>query len=483
MGAMRFLRKVPLSTVAGLALSVVARLAFAGDLNAEVNTMFNDLGSIGNITSPGAFRGQVYNTYTGGNLFFRAPNKVYQLAAIQFPSAKGGCGGIDVFGGSFSHISAAEFKNVLKNITAALPGIAFQLALDSVSSELGGITKWAKSLESMINNARINSCETARALVTNPLETMGYAAQEMCATVAVATGQAADADAARRLCATDRPAIMAGARASTDPTISSRVSFVGNLTYKALERVTALDPQQREMIMGMVGTTIYPAEVDGLTPEPDKRVPTLTSMRQLLYGDSDAANGAVNMTVLHCVNGETDDCAQVVTQPYVHTPFTKFVEDLMQSIATKIRTRAPLPNNSQEVGFINMTSEPVYRMLSIGNAIPGSGLSDVLINQYRDLIAADYAYTFLERNLRTAMDALGKQYLLDKEQRVEAERIRSNARALLEQLAQEKVLLYGQVRTFSSVATHLEQLERQMRTSMPQHVMDMLGQQAVYMGK
>ena len=62
----------------------------AGDLNAEVNTMFNNLGAIGNYTAPGAFRGQTFNTYTGGSLFMRSPNKVYQLAAIQFPSAKAG---------------------------------------------------------------------------------------------------------------------------------------------------------------------------------------------------------------------------------------------------------------------------------------------------------------------------------------------------------------------------------------------------------
>jgi conjugative transfer pilus assembly protein TraH len=109
----------------------------AGDLNTEVNDMFNNLGAIGNYTAPGAFRGQTFNTYTGGNLMMRSPNKVYQLAAIQFPSAKAGCGGIDVFGGSFSHISATEFKNMLKNITAALPGIAFQLALEAVSPLLG----------------------------------------------------------------------------------------------------------------------------------------------------------------------------------------------------------------------------------------------------------------------------------------------------------------------------------------------------------
>ena len=119
--------RATIATVAATALALSPINMRAGDLNTEVNNMFNSLGAIGNYTAPGAFRGQTFNTYTGGSLFMRAPNKVYQLAAIQFPSAKAGCGGIDVFGGSFSHISAAEFKNMLRNITAALPGIAFQL--------------------------------------------------------------------------------------------------------------------------------------------------------------------------------------------------------------------------------------------------------------------------------------------------------------------------------------------------------------------
>ena len=148
--------------------------AFAGDLNAEVNKMFNDLGAIGNYSAPGAFRGQVYNTYSGGSLMLRAPNKTYQLMAINYPTAKAGCGGIDLFGGSFSYISAAEFKNMLKNVTSALPGVAFQLALESVSPMLGGITKWTKNLESMMTNAQINSCNTAKSLVSTAAEATGF---------------------------------------------------------------------------------------------------------------------------------------------------------------------------------------------------------------------------------------------------------------------------------------------------------------------
>lgn len=453
----------------------------AGDLNAEVNNMFNSLGAIGNYTAPGAFRGQTFNTYTGGSLFMRAPNKVYQLAAIQFPSARAGCGGIDVFGGSFSHISAAEFKNMLRNITAALPGIAFQLALESVSPLLGGLTKWAKGLETWINNARINSCETAKAIVSTAAEAAGFSSQEACSDLAIEMGLETDRDAARRRCATDRPSILASARSSGDANIRNKAPFVGNLTWKALQRTgTYLDDQERELIMSIVGTVIFYPEDAARDPEPV--APTITSISQLLYGQAAGTGTNVTQHLLRC-NNYTDCDVVTLNTSYTHTPFTARVETMMRSIADKIATRTAIPNNSAEVGFVNQTTEPVYKMLSIGATIPGSGLSDSLIAQYRDVIAADYAYVFLERNLRVGMAALDKDYTLQQTQRDRANLVRQRAQAMLLQLSQEKNLLYQKVGSFRAVSSHLEQLERQLRSSMPQHVMDMLGQQAAFQAR
>lgn len=461
----------------GLALGLLSAVpARAGDLNSEVNAMFEELGAIGNYTAPGAFRGQAYNTYTGGSLIMRTPNKVYQLAAIQLPSARAGCGGIDVFGGSFSHISAEEFKNMLRNITAALPGIAFQLALEAVSPLLGGLTKWAKGLETWINNARINSCETAKALVSTAAEAVGYSSQETCADLAMQMGLEGDRDAARRRCASDRASILSGARASGDPHIRNKAPFVGNLTWKALQHASAyLDDQERELIMSIVGTVIYYPEEANRDPAPIP--PTLTSISQLLYGQATAGT-TVTEHLLRCNN--YTDCDQVtVDTGYQHVPFNQRVEAMMRSIADKIASRTPI--ESREVGFVNQTSEPVYKMLSIGATIPGSGLGDSLIGQYRDVIAADYAYVFLERNLRVGMAALDKDYQLDQVQRERAQQVRQRAQAMLLQLAQEKNLLYQKVGSFRAVANHLEQLERQLRSNLPQQVMDMLGQQAAYM--
>jgi conjugative transfer pilus assembly protein TraH len=457
---------------------LAAPSAVRADLNSEVNDMFNQLGAIGNYTAPGAFRGQTYNTYTGGSLMMRSPNKVYQLAAVQFPTAKAGCGGIDVFGGSFSHISAEEFKNMLRNITAALPGIAFQLALEAVSPLLGGLTKWAKGLETWINNARMNSCETAKALVSTAAEAVGYSSQESCADLAMEMGLESDRDAARRRCATDRSSILSNARASSDPNVRNKAPFVGNLTWKALQHAGGtLSDVERELIMSMVGTIIYPAEESGRDPE--TIAPTLTSISQLLYGQAAGSGNQVVQHLLRC--DDYTDCTNVsLDTAYSHVPFTARVETLMRSIADSITTRTAIPNNSAEVGFVNQTTEPVYRMLSIGTSIPGSGLADSLIAQYRDVIAADYAYVFLERNLRVGLAALAKDYTLQQTQREQAAQVRQRTQAMLLQLSQEKNLLYQKVGSFRAVACHLEQLERQLRSRMPQHVMDMLGQQAAY---
>ncbi|MCW5632010.1 MAG: conjugal transfer protein TraH [Rubrivivax sp.] len=479
--SLRLLRRRSVVAAAAAALVLQPMALRAGDLNTEVNNMFNALGAIGNYTAPGAFKGQTFNTYTGGSFFMRSPNKVYQLAAIQFPSAKAGCGGIDVFGGSFSHISAAEFKNMLRNITAALPGIAFQLALEAVSPLLGGLTKWAKGLETWINNARINSCETAKAIVSTAAEAAGYSSQEACSDLAIEMGLESDRDAARRRCSTDRPSILASARSSGDANVRNKAPFVGNLTWKALQYTgSALDDQERELIMSLVGTVIFYAEDAARDPEPI--APTITSISQLLYGQAAGTGTNVTQHLLRCNHYTNCDVVSLNTS-YTHTPFTARVETMMRSIADKIATRTAIPNNSAEVGFVNQTTEPVYKMLSIGATIPGSGLADSLIAQYRDVIAADYAYVFLERNLRLGMAALEKDYMLQQGQRERAQQVRQRAQAVLLQISQEKAALYQKVGSFRAVASHLEQLERQLRTSMPQHVMDMLGQQAAYFGR
>jgi conjugative transfer pilus assembly protein TraH len=460
------------ATVVAWSLVVAYPLSYAGDLNAEVNSMFNNLGAIGNYTAPGAFKGQTFNTFTGGNLYLRSPNKTYQLAAIQFPNAKGGCGGIDLFGGSFSHISAAEFKNMLKNITAALPGIAFQLALEAVSPLLGGLTKWAKGLETWINNARINSCETATALVSSAAEAVGYDSQRACAKLAMQMGLESDIDSAMRRCASDSSSILNSARTSGDPNIAAQAPFVGNFTWQALKSIDTLDDQARELVMSIVGAVIFPSE--SANRDPEYIGPSITTVAQLLYGQSDAGAGNVNLQLLRC-NNYTDCDVVTRTNTYVHEPLTKKVSGIMQAISDNIRTRTPIPNNSVAVGFVNSTSIPIWRMLSIGNTIPGSGLAEMMIGNYREVVAADYAFTFLSQFANVALSALTKRHRLTPRQTEYAQLQRGDVQKFMSLLQQEQATMYRKVTAVSAVATDLERLERNLRSNLSNHALDMLG--------
>jgi len=458
-------------------LYVAPWAAMAGDLNEEVNKMFNDLGMAGNYNAPGAFRGQVYNTLSGGSLMIRTPNKTYQLLSINYPTAKAGCGGIDLYGGAFSFISAAEFKNMLKNITSALPGVAFQLALETVSPMLGGITKWTKNLETLVNNANINSCNTAKSLVSSAAEATGFSSTKACEDLAVSLGLESDYAAAAVRCKTDKTSILDNARKSSDPLVRNKAPFVGNLTWQALRLAgNNLDDKEREMIMSMVGTVIFYGE--GRDPNPV--APTFTSISQLLYGQSDAGNGKVYQPMLQCNNYAS--CDEVSINPnYMHVPFTAKVERLMRSISDKIQYRQPLANDSPEVGFVNQTSEPVYRLLSVGASLPAAGANDDLITKYRDIVAADYAYVFLEKNLRLGMNALDKDYYLDQNQRERTKLIRARTFEMMGQLSREKSLLYQKVGSMNTVADWIEKLDRALRSSMPPHLLQMLGHRAAYL--
>ena len=112
---------------------------------------------------------------------------------------------------------------------------------------------------------------------------------------------------------------------------------------------------------------------------------------------------------------------------------------------------------------------------TIGNTIPGSGLADMMIANYREVVAADYAFTFLNQYLNVALSALMKQHLLNDAQKQIANLQRDDIHKFMTRLQQEQSNMYMKVTSVSTVATDLERLERNLRANMSSHVLDMLG--------
>lgn len=459
----------------GVCLMSASLAPQAQTLNDAAQRMFNDLGAVGNVTPPQAFAGQTLNTYTGGSMFIRTPTKSYQLAAVNLPYVKAGCGGIDLFGGSFSHISADQFKDMLKNITSALPAVTFDMMLKSVEPLFGSTIEWFKQIESTINRANVNACETATMLASTALGKAGFDSTKACERAAMSLSSLGlDAEGAKDRCRNSGDVASTLGAAAGDPALKDTIPFEGNLVWAALLKLNHLDNADRELIMSITGTTIYERAVDGAS-EPRPIAPTLRSVSDLLYGNVDGgsavAPGQVRVKLLRCSGS---NCTTVTESNEVMPSLTTRVRTIMYSLSDKIATRSGAPSTA-EINFVNWVPTPVYRLLSSSNAINNPAIASSKIEQYAQYVAIEFAYALLARFARMGLDTVQFTASLNDKQIAQLNVHRANAAAMLETLNSERAVGEQRQQSMMLIAEDIDRLDRTLRASMPQQLADLLG--------
>ena len=456
-----------------LTLATAPSVSRPGNLNAEMQAMFDDLGALGNVTSPGAFRGQAMNLYTGGSLMMRTPGRNYPLVNVQLPSLKAGCGGIDLFGGAFSFINKEHFIALLRNIGSSAVGYAFKLALQSISPDIDKLLTELQDQINKINAMNINSCEAAQSLVNGLVGEYDNSLMSGCANISQYLGSVADRVDARLTCASNAPAVVKAAAGSADPNVRNVTFVKGNVIWMALNQVSGtISREEKELIMSVVGTVVlYPPADDGSGAAPRYFEPTIVRLRDLLLGSGvSPAEGNVDVEVYVC--DEVVECLNPTRTPVSVKPFTRLITERLRRMSDNIATRTA--QTPADIGFINNTTEPVYKMLAVANAIPGSSTAETLIETYKDVIALDYAETFLSRAIRQALTALSHHINRTGIEQHYVETLRGNAQSAQQQLLTEKQTAYAKVRSVSSMTQDLQSLERQLWSSMPSAVKSML---------
>ncbi len=153
----------------GFALSALLALgsgapARAAGLGEQMDDLFNTLL---NHTAPTAHLGQRRGVVTGGSLAAR--NRIMNESLWHFvpPSFSAGCGGIDLFAGSFSFISAEQFQNLLRAIAANAAGYAFEVALGAMCKECLETMETLQKKIQALNQGFANSCQLAKGLVND----------------------------------------------------------------------------------------------------------------------------------------------------------------------------------------------------------------------------------------------------------------------------------------------------------------------------
>src|SRR3546814_17576680 len=93
-----------------------------------MDRFMNDMGGAANVTGPSAFQGQSAGYYSLGNVWTSFPQKPTNIANLQLPRARAGCGGIAIFACTYSFINASENFALLKEV--AHKTVTFSLIME-----------------------------------------------------------------------------------------------------------------------------------------------------------------------------------------------------------------------------------------------------------------------------------------------------------------------------------------------------------------
>lgn len=389
------------------ATALFTAMAFALTSHAaSLEEIFNGVNAYGNTTAPAAIQGQTMNYYTGGSVFMRTPKKSYQLAAAAAPSWSAGCGGIDLFAGSFSFINKEQFVAMLRNIGQNAVGYAFKLAIQNLCPTCDNVMQALEATARAVNNANINSCEMAEGLVNASVPDQWKKTESnMARTLGNSTNQFSDAlDSWKNVFGDESKARETTAKAAeSNPELNDKIPE-GNVTWKALKKLPGLDDDTREIYMSMIGTVIFDGEkgLPQFVPGTDIDVKTLIGVR---------GQTMVDMPVYRCTNKGANECKTLTQEnSSKYKTLSALVSEKLNKIADRISSRSAYGADLQDIiQFVNVTDIPVYKMIAVTTSMNNPDIAQGLIGKYQELIAAKYAQIFIERVAKDLRTALAQQ--------------------------------------------------------------------------
>lgn len=424
-----------------------------------------------NVTQAGVYQSAGLNTATGGGFVFKAPRRDFNPFFITPPSMRAGCGGIDIFLGAFGIPSRAEFVAFLRNIGQNLPGLAFQLALQSLAPDL---EKQVADFRRMITDYTkdfTNSCQAAATLLEKTgakewIETQGLRARNWLRSAGVASDQS-EAD---RMTRDNGEAVINNAQTVIDSGGIVQEAPELNLTWAMLSGgnwFSATPVELRQLMMTIVGTTIYRRVGAGAdaTLQADARFDKMNlALIERMVGELDSPTLAGQVRYLVC--DDTTRCLNPSEQDYPDSSLANVVYTAARNYQTAIRTRnAALIDQTQMHMLASATTIPFIRIINAVSYNRYQGWGDDVLRVYSEAVAYELTMRFVETLAEdvakassakqgTALASKIREHAKDLEERLKAIRDEASKRS---QVIQERMVRAG------AMITMVDHIERSVR--------------------
>ena len=439
------------------AASLAARGGFVSDFIDEAKEGAN-------VTPAGILESESLTTMTGGGFVYHAKRRDFTPFSISPPSLKAGCGGIDLFLGAFSIPSREEFVSFLRSVGTALPGLAFQLALQTMAPDLNEMVGRYADLIRSYTNRYSDSCQAAQSL----LEDTG-AATHIARVVQAAKnslrseGEAADQSEADRLVRDNGAKAVASAPERRDSQGNILDAPQINLTWALLgsgnfaRGSTAL----KETMMTMLGTTIFRESGSGADKVLAAREIAGVDLLPVLFDEEQSAGAVVRLAC-----DETRKCLAPKTEAMGEASLVAQMQAAAAHYLGAIESRnAALVTDDELVLLSALSSVPLLRVLNLASLSRYRGIAADLVSAYVRAAAYEAITTALEglnRDVRQALQASpGSSVTLEHQKH--AEKLLARIGEIDAQLARRRDSVMQSMIRAGAMIEQIEHVERSLK--------------------
>lgn len=287
------IRRIALTAAMAATIALQSTVPAKADLESSLSNM---LGANVQVNSPGSIQSARRGGFYGGSVYVRG--RVMNVNIINFtpPSFQAGCGGIDLFGGSFSMINKEQFIALLRSVAQNAAGYAFHLALKNICEQCSTIMSQLQRVIQEMNQFTGNSCQLAKGLVNGGIAALELSDVKGMQTTSIASGFNDAFDA------------FWGSLTSTVGSLTANNAaggrdydkFETNVVWEAMQNsgvqgwFNAGDRSLMEALMTLTGTVILQGPVNDSGGNPSRNVtPAVAggklSVRDLVYGNANAS--------------------------------------------------------------------------------------------------------------------------------------------------------------------------------------------------
>lgn len=426
---------------------------------------YDQSGSQTTSTEAGIYSSSTMDMVTGGRFVVKAPRQDFQPYYAQAPHLKAGCGGIDVFLGSFSIPSKEEFLNFLRSIGTALPGLAFQLALQSLAPDLNEQVSQFRDMLMRMSSQMGDSCQAAQAILDNTgasawLNSMGHRAKNSLRASGVAEDQS-DADFMTR---------SDGGKTLTS--VPNRLDSAGNVIESAEMNLTwallkgnnggkQLDRAKREAMMSLVGTVVYVNQGSGASMVSEERSYPELDLLHTLLGAENTQTLPTDAFVYRC--DDEDRCLHPTKVTSSDLNIANAIYTAMVNYRNALLQRNPDGVTQEEMTILaTISSLPLLNLVELSASPRIVGFSDLYLQSYAQAAAYEAilaALTQLSVDIRRLVSGSSARQV-NRFSAEHAKNIETRLANLLEEMHAQELVIAERMQRMNSFWQQIEHMNR-----------------------